>query len=126
MVFRKSGLLPINLLFEYNGEIVETVNAFSYLDIVFTAGGSFNQTLITLTGLSRKAIFKLNKYLFNFTNINIKHRLYLFDKLVLPILNYGCEVWGFPTANDIERGHTQYCKNILSVKRSTQNKCVYG
>ena len=57
MVFRKSGLLPINLLFEYNGEIVETVNAFSYLDIVFTAGGSFNQTLITLTGLSRKAIF---------------------------------------------------------------------
>ena len=126
MVFRKSGLLPINLLFEYNGEIVETVNAFSYLDIVFTAGGSFNQTLITLTGLSRKAIFKINKYLYKFTNISIKHRLYLFDKLVLPILNYGCEVWGFPTANDIERGHTQYCKNILSVKRSTQNKCVYG
>ena len=126
MVFRKSGLLPINLLFEYNGEIVETVNAFSYLDIVFTAGGSFNQTLITLTGLSRKAIFKINKYLYKFTNISIKHRLELFDKLVLPILNYGCEVWGFHMANNIERVHTQYCKNILSVKRSTQNNCVYG
>jgi len=30
MVVRKSGLLPMNLLFEYNGEIVEIVNAFSY------------------------------------------------------------------------------------------------
>jgi len=26
--------------------------------------------------------------------------------------------------NNIERDHTQYCKNILSVKRSTQNNFV--
>ena len=45
----------------YNGEIIEIVNVFSYLGIVFTAGGSFNQTQITLAGQSRKAIFKLNK-----------------------------------------------------------------
>ena len=64
----------MNLNFEYNGEIIEIVNVFSYLGIVFTAGGSFNQTQITRAGQSRKAIFKLNKYLFNFTNISIKHR----------------------------------------------------
>jgi len=110
MVVRKSGLLPMNLLFEYNGEMVEMVSAFSYLGIVFTAGGSFNQTQITLAGQSRKAIYNIIKYLYNFTNISIKHRLELFDKLVLPILNYGCEIWGFHTANNIERVHTQYCK----------------
>ena len=110
MVVRKSGLLPMNLLFEYNGEMVEMVSAFSYLGIVFTAGGSFNQTQITLGGQSRKAIYNIIKYLYNFTNISIKHRLELFDKLVLPILNYGCEIWGFHTANNIERVHTQYCK----------------
>ena len=77
IVFRKSGLLPMNLHFEYNGEMEEIVNVFSYLGIVFTAGGSFNQSRITLQ--SRKAIFKLNKYIFNFTNISIKHRLELFD-----------------------------------------------
>ena len=75
MVFRKSGLLPMNLNFEYKGEIIEIVNVLSYLGIVCTAGGSFNQTQITLAGQSRKAIFKLNTYLFNFTNISIKHRL---------------------------------------------------
>ena len=45
---------------------------------------------------------------------------------MLPILNYGCEVWGFHMANNIERVYTQYCKNMLSVKRSTHNNCVYG
>ena len=35
MVFRKSGLLPMNLNFEYNGEMIEIVNVFSYLGIVF-------------------------------------------------------------------------------------------
>ena len=53
MVFRKSGLLPMNLNFEYNGEKIEIVNVFSYF---FTAGGSLNQTQITLAGQSRKAI----------------------------------------------------------------------
>jgi len=57
MVFRKSGLLPMNLNFEYNGEIIEIVHVFSYLGIVLTAAGSFNQTQITLAGQSRKVIF---------------------------------------------------------------------
>ena len=75
MVVRKSGLLSMNLLFEYNGETVEIVSAFSYLGIVLTAGGSFNQTQITLAGQSRKAIYKIMKYLYNLTNISITHRL---------------------------------------------------
>ena len=61
MVFRKLGLLPMNINFEYNGEIVEIVNAFSHLGIVFTAGGSLNQTKITLAGQSSKAIININK-----------------------------------------------------------------
>ena len=47
--------------------------------------------------------------------------LSLFDKLVTPILNYGSEVWGFCKANQIERVHLQFCKNLLGVKQSTQN-----
>ena len=73
-----------------------------------------------------KAIFKLNRLLYNFTNITPKHRMELFDKLVTPILNYGCEVWGFCQANKIERTHMMFCKQLLCVKTSTQNDFVYG
>ena len=99
--------------------------SFSYLDVVFSSGGSFNITEATLVGKAQKAIYRLNKYLYNFPSVSVKHRLDLFDKLILPILNYSSEVWGFHKANNIERIHTQYCKRILQVKRCTQNDCVY-
>jgi hypothetical protein len=28
-------------------------------------------------------------------DLQIKHILELFDKLIVPILNYGCEIWNF-------------------------------
>jgi len=37
----------------------------------------------------------MNKYLHKFPYINIRHKLELLDKFVLPILNRGCEVLGF-------------------------------
>ena len=126
IVFRKSGILPRNLHFAFNGERLEIVKSFPYLDVVFSSGGSFNITEDTLAGKAQKAIFKLNKYLYNFPTVSVKHRLDLFDKLILPILNYSSEVWGFHEANNIERIHTQYCKSILQVKRCTQNDFVYG
>lgn len=126
LVFRKGGLLPRNLIFTYEGVPLEIEKSFKYLGIVFTAGASFAEAQNTLAGQAQKAIFKLNKYLFKFTYISPKHKLDLFDKLITPILNYACEVWGFFQAKTIERVHLQYCKKLLGVKKTTQNDFVYG
>ena len=75
--FRKSGLLPMNLQLNIMEKWYNLLMHSLTLVFVFTAGGSFNQTQITLAGQSRRAIFKINKYLYNFTNISIKHRLQL-------------------------------------------------
>ena len=94
---------------------------------MFTPGGSFTETQNTLAGQAQKAIFKMNKYLYKFTYIFPKHILELSDKLIIPILNYGCEVWGFIPANAIERVHMQFCKRLLGVKKNTQNDlCLWG
>ena len=126
IVFRKGGQLPRNLRFIYNGLNIEIVEKFSYLGIVLTSGGSFSNCQTTLAGQAQKAVFALNKYMYSFVNITPKHHLDLFDKLVTPILNYGCEVWGFSQARVIERVHLQFCKRLLCVKTSTQNDFVYG
>ena len=102
------------------------MNSFKYLGVVFTPGGSFSETQNTLAGQAQKAIFKLNKYLYKFTYILPHHKFELFDKLISPILCYSCDVWGFCQANAIERVHTQFCKKILGVKKTTQNDFVYG
>ena len=43
--------------------------------------------------------------------------LSLFDTYVKCILNYGCEVWGYHTAPDIEKIHLYFHKRILKVKK---------
>ena len=73
-----------------------------------------------------KAICQLHKILLRFKGITLSAAFDLFDKLITPILCYGCEVWGFHSAPDIERVHLSFCKRIMCVKKSSQNAFVYG
>lgn len=60
MIFSKGGILSRNLAFYYNGNILEIVSRFKYLDMVLTTGES-TEAQKTLTGLAQKTNFKLNK-----------------------------------------------------------------
>ena len=62
-------------------------------------GVRFLNAQVTLSGQAQKAIFKLNSYLYHFSEITPKHVLNIFNKLVTRILNYGSKVWGFCKAN---------------------------
>ena len=120
MVFRKSSRLRDSISFYYDGEELELVNKCVYYGITFTTGGSFYETQNCLAGKTQKAIFKMNKYLYRFGDISIKHRLDLLDKFIVPILCYGADVWGFIQAPAIERVHLRF------LKTSTSNNLVYA
>ena len=92
VIFRKGGRLPNNLNFNYKNVSIEMVNNFCYLGVVFTSGVSGFETQKTLSGQALKAVFTLNKYLFNLTALTPSNTLQLFDKLVSPILNFGSEM----------------------------------
>ena len=80
MIFRKGGRNNQNLSFAYKHNAIEIVNKFTYLGIVFTTGGSFNEAQNTLSGQALKALFTMNKYLYKFTDVTVKHRLDLSEK----------------------------------------------
>ena len=88
----------------------------TYLGIVFSIGGSFSEAQSALSGHALKAIFQMNKYLQKFTSLSVQHRLYLFEKLITPILNYGSQIWGFAQGACIKRVYLQFCKRLLGVK----------
>lgn len=46
--------------------------------------------------------------------------------MVLPILNYGSEIWGFHKAPDIERIHIKFLKQISNLRQQIVNAAVYG
>ena len=120
MVFRKGGQIKKDCQWVYAGKTLEIVSSFSYLGIVFTCGGSFQQATQTLVGKALRAMGSL----FSITkgyDIPVKILLNLFDCYVNSILSYNCEVWGFQQAENIERVHRKFCKRILNVKRSTNS-----
>ena len=111
MVFRKEGRLGDNISLYCELEIVN----FVFLGAAFTTGGSVHETQNCLAGKALfKAIFNMNKYLYKFTDISIKHRLDLFDKLIVPILCYGADVRGVIQAPAIERVHLRFFENYFN------------
>ena len=45
---------------------------------------------------------------------------------MLPILTYGCEVWGFGDISCIETVHTDFLKQVLPLKKNTPHFMIYG
>ena len=125
VVFRKGGILNRNEKWTYSGEEIEIVNSFNYLGIVLTSGGAFVKATNILAGKALKAMNSLLS-ITRPMKIPTKIMFNLFDSFVVSILNYGCEIWGFSNATNIERVHRKFCKWHLNVKMSTSNLSLYG
>ena len=49
-----------------------------------------------------------------------------FDHMVVPILLYGCEVWGYSDYKKLEFVHRKFIKRILHLRKSTPAYMLYG
>ena len=121
VVFRNGGILAMEDRWYFAGQEIEIVNQFTYLGVVFASGGSFMQNTKTLAGKALRAMHQLLQILKEVDSPSFN----LFDSLVASVLNYGAEVWGFMSAEAIERVHRKFCKYMLNVKISTNNYAVY-
>ena len=50
----------------------------------------------------------------------------LYSKMIIPIITYGSEVWGFSDLTEVEKFHRECLKRILGVAGHTASCCVYG
>lgn len=55
----------------------------------------------------------------------VKTKLTLFNSLVLPILYYSCEVWGFCKADQLEKMYLGFLKSILGVRKTVPTSFIY-
>lgn len=53
----------------------------------------------------------------------LKHVIF---QVVLPVLLYGCEIWGFEKLDIIERVHLKFLKTVLNLRSTTPNFMIYG
>ena len=94
---------------------------FTYLEVPFSQNGSFSKTQQTLARQAQMAVFSMFRVTNKYVGLNPYIMCDLFDKMILPILTYGCEVWGYHKGDAIERVHREFL-----MKSTTMNEFVYG
>ena len=111
--------------FKMGNTKIDTDTDYCYLGVVFNFNGKFTKALEERITLSRKALFSLNA---KAGRLHLPPDIHidLFQKMVLPILIYGCEVWGYTNLELLEIFFRKFLKRVLWLSKSTPNCVVYG
>ena len=112
-------------IFYIGDEAVEVVSSFVYLGLKLNYNNRMLVAQKDLYDRASRAMFALLKK-GNLLKLPPDIMIDLFDKTVLPILTYGCEVWGFENDKIIQSLQLKFYKIVLKLKQSTPTLMVFG
>ena len=78
---------------------ISVCNEFKYLRVIFSNSRSFIKTIRHNVEKQKRLCIRINN-------------LQIFNHTILPILLYGCEIWGFHNSNLIENVQNQFLRSI--------------
>lgn len=104
---------------------LEVTQDYIYLGVVYNYNGRFTKAIKKQINQARRASFSLMAKARK-NKLPVDLQLHLFDTCILPILLYGCEIWGFSDLKDIELFHHQFCKYILRIGPRSINNIALG
>ena len=114
-----------NPIFWLNNEQVEIVDTYTYLGTVFSFTGKFKAAIDKQLMQAQRATFAI-KFRQETYNLPVDIMIELFDKMIMPILLYGCEIWGYSNIDCLEIFYRKFLKDILKLNSQTTNCMVYG
>ena len=124
VIFSK-GKVRKRPVFKFDNVVLEIVDDYTYLGTVFNYNNKFNKAKKKQVNQARGALYSLLAKSHEL-QLPLDIQLQLFDQVVLPVLLYGCEVWGFEDISQVESFHMKFCKKILKVHNYTANCMAYG
>ncbi len=95
------------------------------MSVIVNYNGSFKTCQEQLCQQGRRAMDGLTAKCRKFYLL-IDLQFELFDAMALPIITYGCEIWGYRVMKDKKNVHVTFFKHILNVRKTACNAMVYG
>jgi hypothetical protein len=106
-------------------EVLEVQDDYTYLGTTFNYNGNYDKAIAKQVTQAKRAMYsmvgKARKL-----GLPIDIQLHLFDTLILPILLYGCEVWGSSKLAMIKTVQIGFYKQLLRLNKSTASCIVHG
>ena len=111
--------------FIFGHDLIEVVDDYTYLGTVFNYNGCFKKAIEKQLNQGKRAYYGLLSKLRKL-HLPVDLSIELFNQLVVPVLTYGCEVWGFCDFNQMEILQRKFIKTVLGLNKCTPNAMVYG
>ena len=113
-----------NVQFSANNIELEIVKNYHYLGITFTKNKRMIQTIKENTAKGKRAMYAIITRA-KTEGLSISCQIHLFKTIVLPILLYGCEIWGYEDLGILEKVQIDFCRhNILKLNKATQKNIL--
>ena len=114
-----------NLEFKLGEYVISICDEFKYLGVIFSKSRRFLKAIKHNVDHAKKAMHLLYKRILNL-HIPIDLQIELFNHTIMPILLYGCEVWGFQNIKLIENVQNQFLRSITKLRKSTPLYIIYA
>ena len=141
MVFSKGGKYEPQGMLYIGNEILMQCESYCYLGVIFIKSGSFKVAEKALNDKARGAMYSILRNIYKHQAVNVDIMIDIFDKMIMPIALYNCEVWGTnmlpqkPSSNNFfdrkflikntpEITQSKYLKSVLRVPSRTSSWAV--
>ena len=118
--------------FTFNEKEIEICENYKYLGIIFNSiqrlnGNCFRDMMENVPKKAMKATFAVLKKCKSIGRLTPKIAMTLFDTHVLPVLEYGCEIWANGELHQaMEAVQLKFLKMMLGVKNNTATVAIYA
>ena len=112
-------------VFKFGDREIDIEDSYVYLGTTFNYNGSFTNAIDKQIQQAKRAMYSLLAKARRL-KLPIDIICHLFDSCIVPILLYGCEVWGHSNLKKLEAVQLSFYKQILRLNASTASCIVLG
>ena len=125
IVYRNGGIVKSKEKVFFGGKKIECVKYYKYLGVIISSRLFWSPAQMTLVRQGSKAITQIRNVISN-CDMSFKIGIELFEKCIVPVLLYGCEIWGCDIGNKIEDVQLKFCRMLLGVGSKTAKPTILG
>ena len=115
-----------NFLFKLNGSVLNYTSQYKYLGLLLNEHMDFNITTKLLADSAASAHGRINSKFKGLNNMGFSTYEKLFNTSILPILNYGAEIWGAKGYNHVQQVQSKAMRFYLGVHKFAPTLGLFG